>query len=1198
MDAAQSKGEALHAALGPDRRIARLQAALDGEMLALDAAARVAFDDPSAVGELVSLVALGVAARENDNEASLLPARYHLWLRGLEGAFVCLHTDHPASAPRLTLAPADRCRVCDAEGRIAALFELASCRRCSVEYLVGSGGDRLRRSPVGLNPETYLLLADVDEDEEEDEDEDVTADEIAGETVYLCSECGAILDEIAQACRCPVAGPRVMARHQLVPGDEEGRHLRRCGACHQANNGADVVGRFLTDTSSPAAVVGTSLYQDLPTASEPAIADKLGGGRKLLAFADSRQEAAYFAPFLERTYDASLRRSLILRAVRDLYEDSPVAFDSLALRVATIALDKRVLDPTRQASEHRAEARKWLMQELMSWQRRISLEGVGLVRFVLALPADVPKALAPLGLPDDEARALLELLLGTLRTDSALTFPKDVSRTDEAFAPRNKDIVVRGSGAIAAKAILAWIPSRGLNRRRSILEKVIARLGLSVDATRMLSELWDEITAPGSPWEPLLPQSIEKGERGAVRRLAFDRHYFVPSTGAGDRWQCSLCRQVSWASVAGVCPAYRCLGTLERINDGEARNHYATLYETLSPIVMRVQEHTAQWALERGTEIQNQFVKGDLNVLSCSTTFELGVDVGEVEAVLLRNVPPSPANYVQRAGRAGRRAGSAAIVVTLAQRRNHDLSWFRDPSPMITGAVRPPVIITDNPVIGRRHAHSVALAAWLHVEPMFKAGPFALPDEAGSSGSDRFLAWLRAEPRDLQDALLRILPPAVAEEVDVAGWSWVTDLVEFAADDPSTGWLTRAVETTRSDHAQIEAALAAAIAKEEFARANAIKRQRETLAQENLVSFLARRNVLPKYGFPVDVAELDLSSTGMEEAAGISLDRDLRLAIAEYAPGGEVVAAKRVWTSVGLKRHPSQEWRVREWVVCGECGRYRDVLADLDLADACPTCGSAERSTGGTWIQPIFGFVGAASKTAVGEMPVARRASMQSWFGSYGDEAAQEEQQTPDGIRAGTAGTLLSPQGRIVVINQGPGKHGFRVCGLCGWAEPAPLHLSKRAEAKGHKHLTRKNDCSGRPAKRQLGHEFLTDVVEIRISDNHPDASLRSALYAILEGAGRIGIKRDEIDGTLHRWQVGAPSSIVIYDTVPGGAGHARRIRDELAEVVDAAIGRVSSCECGRETSCYGCLRSYGNQLWHEQLVRSAAADVLRPLRM
>lgn len=1190
-------GSALHRVLSVDARVVRLQQALEASIRPLAEAADIAFGDTEATRELVALVELAVMARENENEAPLLPARYHFWLRGLEGAFVCLRADHPAGAPRLRLQPAEHCPACAEAGLASTLFELGSCRKCRVEYVIGikRGSNGVRRAPVGATPDIYLLLAAPDEEEQPDEDEDATPEETAGDPVWVCPGCSTILDDRTGSCDCASPPARVQARHQLIGEDEPGRWLRRCGACHQSVNGADIVGRFLTDTSAPAAVVATALYQELPPASDATVAAKLGGGRKLLAFADSRQEAAYFAPYLERTYDTEVRRSLILRALRDLYEDSPVGFDLLAGRLTTIAIDDLVMDPARAASDHRAEARRWLMQELLAFDRRISLEGVGHLRVGVGLPLEIPAALRPLQLTDDEARGLLQLLLATLRSDAVMTFPTDVPRTDPVFAPRNKDVVIRGKGANAGKGILAWSPSRGLNRRKDIVGKIVARRNLVVDAAALLGALWDEMSAPGSAWDQILPQTIERGERGAVRRLAHSRVYFTPAPAAGQRWRCGRCRQLSWVNVADVCPAYRCPGTLEPVPEDEAPNHYAVLYDTLAPIVMRVQEHTAQWALEKGTEIQNQFVAGDLNVLSCSTTFELGVDVGEVEAVLLRNVPPTPANYVQRAGRAGRRAGSAAIVVTLAQRRNHDLSWFREPAAMISGQVRPPVIVVDNPVIGRRHAHSVALAAWLNHEPIFKAGDFVLTGEAGTSGDARFIEWLRTQPVDLADALRRVLPPAVAATVGIDDWSWVDDLVRPSEDDPSTGWLDRATSEARFDLEQINAAISAALDKEDYKRAAVLKRQRETITGENLVSFLARRNVLPKYGFPVDVVELDLSLSGVDDAKGLKLDRDLRLAISEYAPGGEVVAAKLVWRSVGLKRHPSRDWRVRDWSVCADCGRYRDAM--LDTLDAtCQLCGSVERATGGTWLQPIFGFVGAASTTTIGESPVMRRSSVQSWFGSYGEETPPEEM-TPDGIRADTATTLLSRQGRIVVVNQGPARRGFRVCASCGWADPAPIRPTKRAEAKGHTHPTRRSECAGHPALRHLAHEFLTDVVEIRIPGANDDAARRSALYALLEGAGRVGIKRDEVDGTLHRWSIGEPSALIVFDTVPGGAGHARRIQDGLAEIVDAALERVRGCDCGPETSCYGCLRSYTNQIYHDGLVRSAAEAVLAPLR-
>ena len=132
----------------------------------------------------------------------------------------------------------------------------------------------------------------------------------------------------------------------------------------------------------------------------------------------------------------------------------------------------------------------------------------------------------------------------------------------------------------------------------------------------------------------------------------------------------------------------------------------------MNAVPLTAMEHTAQWANTEAAAIQQQFIRGEINALSCSTTFELGVDVGELQAVMLRNMPPSTANYLQRAGRAGRRSGAAALVVTYAMRRSHDLTRFAEPEVMITGAVRAPYVPLTNERIDRRHAHSVAMAAF------------------------------------------------------------------------------------------------------------------------------------------------------------------------------------------------------------------------------------------------------------------------------------------------------------------------------------------------------------------------------------------------------------------------------------------------------------------------------------------------------
>ncbi|MBI3748065.1 MAG: DEAD/DEAH box helicase [Chloroflexi bacterium] len=1194
LEAETSLDASLLALLGPDERVICLQNKLRDGAVLLPEATEAAFGDPAAADDLVALVELAVQARENDMDSPLVPARYHFFLRGLEGAYVCLHPEHPAERARLFLEPHDACPACDDVGVRAAVFELGACRRCRAEYLIGATrGDMLERVPIGVVPSTYLLLdtaegaTDEDEDEGSDESDDVE--------VFLCPGCGQIDGEPAVDCDC--ASPAGRIRMLSRPVADESPGLRRCGACGASGHGGDAVGRFLTDQNAPAAVIATDVYRELPTSKDPQIATKVGSGRKLLAFADSRQDAAFFAPYLKRTYDRAMRRAMILRAVRAVGTDGPVRLADLEPHLLQEAERHLVIDPSGSALGKLREIRTWLMQEMIGIERRQSLEGVGLVRVAIAMPAaPPPAALAPLGLNDTDSRTLTALLLDTLRTSAALSFPANVNREDVEFSPLNRDYGVRSDASESTKAVVSWVP-KGANRRSDLLNRVAATRGVTIDVKVMLRALWDEMTAAGSPYAALLAATVDVKRGGTLRRLNHERLELVTPLEAATGYRCDHCRQVWWTQVEGVCPTFRCTGTLTAIAPDDWLGHYADLYERLEPIALEVEEHTAQWSSVRGAEIQTAFVDGDLNVLSCSTTFELGVDLGDVEAVLLRNVPPSPANYVQRAGRAGRRLGAAAMVLTLVQRRNHDLAFYREPRLLVDGKVAPPRIVIDNPVIARRHAHAVAFAAYQrHVEKAGDvAGFFITVDGSGLTQDQRFMAWLRQHPAGLGAALLRIVPAAAQgfDGLDLAEWGWVADLDTERLDDPSTGWLARAGNVLREDRAQLDTLITEASAERAFGRAKALQYQMNTLDREQLIGALARRNVLPKYGFPVDVVQLDLSRANASEASGIELDRDLRVAISEYAPGSEVVAGGVVWRSIGLKRRIDQLWPEREWALCKTCDAYREGIAAPDAE--CPVCHSTEVAKSGRRLMPMFGFIGENASTQVGDAPILRRSSIRSWFGNYDVEGKERPFAPLDGLDPAFGDGRTSRQGRIVIMNQGPGGRGFGICATCGRGIPRPLKPAKKEKL--HANLWNGRECKGGLRTFQLGYDLLTDVFELRLAGPRRSTdALRSLLYAMLEGAGALGIKRDEIDGTLHSHALDASPSLIFYDTVPGGAGHAKRIARALPEVIRAGLSRVDACTCGLETSCYGCLRSYSNQIFHDDLSRGDAQTLLGAL--
>ena len=216
--------------------------------------------------------------------------------------------------------------------------------------------------------------------------------------------------------------------------------------------------------------------------------------------------------------------------------------------------------------------------------------------------------------------------------------------------------------------------------------------------------------------------------------------------------------------------------------------------------------------------------------------------------------------------------------------------------------------------------------------------------------------------------------------------------------------------------------------------------------------------------------------------------------------------------------------------------------------------------------------------------------------------------------------TRYSRYGQLVLVNHGPDGWGFHICPMCGYGHPIPDAAMQspsstpgsRRRRRAQQSLKHKNPRTGRdcpadnPMPRRLGHSFITDVLEIRLTGLLPmqHHSLANGdekdlwytlLYALLEGSSRaLNIRRDDLNGTVYYYQPGIPPALVLYDDVPGGAGHVRRINEELLVIFQAAYNHVSSCECGAETACHQCLWNFHNQPLHEKLARGLAVNFLQ----
>lgn len=1153
--------------------------------------------------------------------------RFHQVVRSPGGAFCCMHPAHPVGAARMRLQVGRDCRPCADSGTVSRLLELGSCRRCGWEYVVGrpaQGGKLLLVDEVGDDAKYFrimrLNLPGVDDGElPEMEDNDESPAQGPTETAkWICLGCGAL--QGGTTCSDERCGSNVALEvWELAP--RPGEESVRCGHCQNPGTGFGPVSRPAAGPDALSAVLATTLYQHLPPArptgpDKDPILDKPGQGRKLLVFSDSRQDAAYFAPYLGDSYGRMLRRSLIVTALRVLASDAtytpPFEVNLIATQLTALIQDAGLA----QGNNARSLALTWLRAEAVAMDQRQSLEGVGMVRWELPphLGKYATSALTAAGLSEDSARSVLHLLLDTVRADAAVGCPAGVSPADALFLPRNTGHTLFEEGATSNGSAHRWLPASAQGNRRSKILR--AALGAAPDDHARVKQVLQNV------WSALIHDDhVLVMVRPGALAFSWASLHLALTEGEPLGWWCANCRRWSWWSAAGACATPSCSGTpgLQQ----RPRDHYAEQYGSLRPIPLSPQEHTAQWTAEQAENVQREFMAGDVTVLSCSTTFEMGVDLGDVSAVLCRNVPPTPANYVQRAGRAGRRSGDPSLVVTLARRRSHDAQYAETPDRLIAGTVPVPQLSLRNPDLLRRHLYAIALSSYLRANrgTSMHAGEFFTPDGA----ADELPLWL-AQPGVVTKELVALdLSEESRRCLALPGDDWVWRLTQAGADGVG-GWLVRAREAVREDQEVVEERRDDILQKinnrektpsgksygQIYAHLDSVASE---LSNRDVVGLLANHGILPKYGFPVDVVSLRLKLNDSATTSGVErldLSRDLRVALSEYFPGSEVVADGTFLRSIGLRKAPHGSFDALRWqfVTCDRCGWYKharkvDSGHEVDLPSVCGRCEADLDGRPGSFVQPLYGFVAEVTDAHVGaSRRPKRRGRTRTYLSSTELNDGEQWVRDESGIEV-----LQSANAHLLTLST----TAAALCFTCGYALPAtPSKTSKRGRGTKisveppHPDARRPSqECSGTRFPSRLGHEYRSDVLQLKLKFGaqaecvcHEEGCrgpLESAAAALVAGAALVlGTSRDDLDAAV-TGVVGDTATLMLFDTTPGGAGLARGAARQLSEVLRRSLLLADQCTCEEASSCYACLRNYHNQWRHDHLVRAAAAAILRP---
>ena len=1119
------------------------------------------------VGALSELVELLIRAVAPSSDTPLLSARYHLFLRSLEGAFV-------SYLPQKALFLERRTQV--EEGTI---FEVALCRECGQHYLVGRFRDGMLEEAIRDpgHPDfgaTFFRPVEKAVDEADEE-----YNEVKKKIFRLCTECGAMAQVNRGGNEVPCGHTTSILVEQQKGAEEREDQVPRCSACGYL--APDPVREVVHGTDGPHAVIATALYQRLPQQR-----------RKVLAFADGRQEAAFFAWYLENSYNDVLNRNLVLKAAKTL---SPRTQEGLSLHELASGLrdvyrKENIFPPATGDLQLRHEAWIRLYREFLTDEPRISLQGVGLLRWYIRWPEKfrVPDILfsPPWSLNEQEARDLIFILLDFMRTDRAveLLTANGVSLTWSDLGIQASQMRVRVGRPRRQRWVRSWDGKTG--KRAQFLTKLLVKNGLpkaeaTEKALETLRAIWETIRQGD---ESMPSQHRLLLSMGDARRLNPDWWRVFPISDDDVLYQCDTCARLQATSIDGVCTRHRCPGSVQEIRVMKLEaNHYRLLYEDSLPGVLRVEEHTAQIDKEKARDFQRAFRAGEIHVLSSSTTFELGVDLGDLDIIFLRNVPPETFNYAQRVGRAGRRSGFPGFAITFCRRNPHDLYHYAEPNDRILkGTVRPPAISLRNEKIIARHIVATALSYFFRdFRDRFESVEKLFGDLEHPSGVSDFSNFLQRRKSELEESLRNIVPPEMISEVGLNDGGWMYHLVGEGSR------FSLAEAEVSSDFRAVKELERASARKTDYRTAEWASRRAVTIAREDALSFLSRKAIIPKYGFPVDVVELDPHRTQQtSESFEILLQRDLSIAIAEFAPTSRLVANKKEWTSYGLKKVAEREWPRKSY---RRCSRH-NLFISWSPGQVAPSercCSSAvERH----YLVPQFGFVTDRQKPREPKGRSARVFTTRPFF-------LKLTGSDPGDLDFGVIRLTKASPGLMVVLCEGRRGRGFYICGQCGagFRERKNQHETPYGE-----------NCSGTLEQVSLGHEFATDVVQVRFlldpsKDKIDEVWLAYSLaYALVEGTAEVlEVPSPDLSATVSYRGDSAIPPIVLYDNVPGGAGLVARLEDKdiLRTCLEAALERVNGgCGCGEDDSCYGCLRSYRNQFAHQHLKRGSVMQYLKTL--
>lgn len=606
-------------------------------------------------------------------------------------------------------------------------------------------------------------------------------------------------------------------------------------------------------------------------------------------------------------------------------------------------------------------------------------------------------------------------------------------------------------------------------------------------------------------------------------------------------------------------------------------------------------EHSAQQSREDLEKYEKEFNDGQLNVLSCSTTMEMGVDIGGISEVVMNNVPPKSSNYLQRAGRAGRRNESKAMALTFCAPNPIGSYTWKHPDYPITHLTETPLLKLESRQLIQRHVNALIFADFVSLQ----GGNIRVTAQL----NDFFIAH---DTLSYYDQFLNHIDLIISGKRQVLEKTYQklvngTGMGEFSLRD--------AAMATKKDISTVYNGFMINVENFDKAKrtadnqdgggsaARAIEIQKTAFLEKSLLSYLAEQSFLPSAGIPTGLVECMLKSDDRNYKEYPTMH--LSQAISSYAPGSQVVKNEWIYEPEGIRLKTRYEESTSRYIIqnCSNCG-YTTISYGSAKND-CPKCNGQSTMHGiynissnsdGRFTEVVEP---AAFTVAWGAKPTRKMK------GSGALDFIQPVllEMEPWGEKTSSAKITVrcsTPQSEILFYNRGRSGFGFAFCPICGRMESERSITDNENVLSNHKHLTNGTQCTGVNNIRRhvlLVGRYQTDFVEIKFY-NKDDLLItdQETLYSLGVILSRkltelLGVNDGEIDfgynSTSH--------TIFIYDTALGGAGYSTLFREYKDKVIELAYKTLNGCDC--ERACTKCLIDRRSQWYLNYLNRKKALE-------